>query len=87
MIYDYTDKARKQIHKLPNDALKKLQRLRAEIIQARSIYDIQRTETVKGYKGLYRIKRPPYRVIVELDGNTLIIKSIVKRDEGTYKKL
>ena len=87
MNLEITSKASKQIVKLPMDIQVKIQRVVAEIEQAKTIKNISNIAPIKNHTGLYRIKLPSYRIIVERDKDILTIRSIIKRDERTYKNL
>lgn len=88
MIYRYHKNAERQIKKLQANELKKLSRFINTITQANNVQEIPDTIFLKNTGNLYRTKLGKnYRVLLALQENMLIIKSITKRNEETYRHI
>lgn len=78
---DYTNKALKQIEKLPNETLKET------IVKAINTLanwpDCRNIKSLTNKEG-YRLRVGSYRVKFEVRGNLILVTEVKKRNERTY---
>jgi len=76
----YTRKAIKQIKNLP-DSVKNI--VNASIKTLKEWPDCRNIKALSGMEG-YRLRVGNFRIIFEVEDNTVIVKEVKKRDEHTY---
>lgn len=87
MIYQFSDKALKQVAKMQQQDKKKLAKALQNIESAKDLSEIKNIVKIKGSEHGYRIKITPYRILLIHINQNVEIKAVVRRSEGTYKNI
>lgn len=76
---------RKQLRKIPESSRTRILAVLV-LLRLRDFRTLDRLQ-LKGYENIFRIRVGNYRIIYFDDGEKIVLKAILRRDENSYRNL
>lgn len=78
----YSKKFLKQLADVPSQTREKIEQfVFAELVSVSSISQVGKIEKMQGYDGFYKIRFGDYRIGLQIENGTVILKTVMHRKE------